>query len=127
MNIEFKVVNHAANLNRTLSFDSDGHNILTKFMNCNNPRGVAFINFVRILYPYNQSYCVLFTNYMCLLNYGPLKRGITIIVCLLMELWRPLIVYYIRLCNHGGLIVNIISSYGALETSHKILSTFVTL
>ena len=41
MNIEFKVVNHAANLNRTLSFDSDGHNILTKFMNCNNPLGVC--------------------------------------------------------------------------------------
>ena len=40
MNIEFKVVNHAANLNRTLSFDSDGHNILTKFMNCNNPLGL---------------------------------------------------------------------------------------
>ena len=43
MNIEFKVGNHAANLNRTLSFDSDGYNILTKFMNCNNPLG-AFIN-----------------------------------------------------------------------------------
>ena len=55
MNIEFKVVNHAANLNRTLSFDSDGHNILTKFMNR--------INFVRILYPYNQSYRVLFSKY----------------------------------------------------------------
>ena len=40
MNIEYKVVNHAANLNRTLSFDSDGHNILTKFMNCNNPLGL---------------------------------------------------------------------------------------
>ena len=39
MNIEFKVVNHAANLNRTLSFDSDGHNILTKFMNCNKSLG----------------------------------------------------------------------------------------
>ena len=55
MNIEFKVVNHAANLNRTLSFDSDGHNILTKFMNCNNPSAyasgiIAFINFVRIYF-----------------------------------------------------------------------------
>ena len=41
MNIKFKVVNHAANLNRTLSFDSDGHNMLTKFMNCNNPLGLC--------------------------------------------------------------------------------------
>ena len=40
MNIEFKVGNHAANMNRTLSFDSDGYNILTKFMNCNNPLGL---------------------------------------------------------------------------------------
>lgn len=69
MNIDFKVVNHTANLNSTLSFDSSGYNILTNFMNCNKPPRltpsgiIAFINFVCISYPRNQSYCVLFTNY----------------------------------------------------------------
>ena len=52
---------------RILFIDSGGYNIHTKFMYCYNPLGlcleiIALINFVRILYPCNQSYCMLFTN-----------------------------------------------------------------